>query len=479
MSTLEIIFLFLFIATIILAYILFTNKKKWWESEQVKLQDLNTQSQKELAVHQEKTKSLENQIAAKEIAQKEQIQLFLQRSDLEKENLKTDFQIEKTKLLEELIQERSKISDLERRLENAIVTFKNQEEKLVNQTKDIEQLQQKFKTEFENIANKLLDEKSLKFTEQNKTNIDIILNPLKERIKDFEDKVDKTYKAESNERASLKTQIENLTTLNQKLNEGAINLTKALTGDNKAQGNWGEVILEKVLEFSGLTKDKEYVVQATHSNQDGDKIRPDVIINLPDSKHLIIDSKVSLVAYNNLIAAETEEEKVIHKNLHIVSIKSHIKLLSEKKYETAELLNSPDFVLLFLPIESSFALAIQADDDLFNYAWERKIVLVSPSTLLATLRTIAATWKQEKQTKNALEIAKEAGNMLDKFVNFVNDIEDIGKQIDKSKLSYEEAHNKLVSGKGNLINRAKKIQELGAKSDKIKQLDLTGDEDSQ
>jgi DNA recombination protein RmuC len=478
MTVLEIIFLTLFIATIILAYVLYNNKKKWWTSEQIRLQDLNTQSQKELAIHQEKNKSFEIQIATKDKEQKEQVQLFLQRSDLDRENLKTDFLTEKTKLLEDLSQERSKISDLERQLVNAISNLKNQEEKLVNQSKDIEQLQQKFKLEFENVANRLLEEKSLKFTEQNKTNIDTILNPLKERIKEFEDKVDKTYKAESNERASLKTQIENLTTLNQKLNEGASNLTKALTGDNKTQGNWGEVILEKILEFSGLTKGKEYLVQATHSNQDGDKIRPDVIINLPDNKHLIIDSKVSLVAYNNLIAAETEEEKLTHKHSHIVSIKSHIKLLSEKKYETAELLNSPDFILLFLPIESSFALAVQADDDLFNYAWERKIVLVSPSTLLATLRTIAATWKQEKQTKNALEIAKEAGNMLDKFVNFIKDIEGIGEQIDQSKLKYEAAHNKLVSGKGNLINRAKKIQELGAKSDKVKQLDFTSDEDN-
>ncbi len=476
MTTLDLILLILLIAIVLIAYFLLTKRQKDFQIRIAETQNEKNKIEKDLAIFQEKTKNLDAQITSSEKAYKEQSQLLFQRNDLEKGNLKTEFQSEKNKWLEELSTERQKNGELEKRLENALVTFKNQEEKLLNQTKEVEQLQQKFKTEFENIANKLLEEKSLKFTEQNKFNIDQILNPLKERIKDFEDKVDKTYKAESNERVSLKTQIENLTALNQQLNEGAANLTKALKGDNKAQGNWGEVILEKVLEFSGLKKDIEYVIQSTHSNQDGEKIRPDVIINLPDKKHLIIDSKVSLTAYNNLVSADTEEAALGFRNLHIASIKSHIKLLSEKKYETAELLNSPDFVLLFLPIESSFALAIQADNDLFEYAWDKKIVLVSPSTLLATLRTIAATWKQETQTKNALEIAKEASNMLDKLASFINDLEDIGKYIDKSKESYEEAFKKLKSGKGNLINRGNKLLELGAKSDKFKQLDIQDDE---
>ncbi len=478
MTPLELFISLLFVGLCLATYWLFQQKVKNFESLKLDLNEKRMLLERDLALSTQKAESLQQQMLQKEVLFQTQTDTTLKRQDAEKDLLKKEFTSEKSKLLDELGTERQKISELEKRLENALVTFKNQEEKLIHQSKDLEQLQQKFKIEFENIANKLLEEKSIKFTEQNKNNLDAILNPLKERIKDFEEKVDKTYKAESNERVSLKTQIENLTQLNQQLNEGAANLTKALKGENKTQGNWGEMILEKILEYSGLTKGIEYETQVTYKNQSNERVIPDVIINLPDKKHLIIDAKVSLLAYNQIVNAASEEEAKQFKTAHIASIKNHIKNLSDKKYETLDALNAPDFVLLFLPIESSFAMAVQADNDLFEYAWERRIVLVSPSTLLATLRTIAATWKQEKQTKNALEIAKEAGNMLDKFTNFVGDLTEIGKQIDKSKQSYEEAYKKLATGKGNLINRAKRIQELGAKSDKIKLIDDGEDENT-
>jgi len=385
----------------------------------------------------------------------------------EKESLRKDFKEEKERLLNELKEEQNKFLEASTSLEKSRTFFKAQEEKIVEQRKEVEDMQKKLTTEFENIANKILDEKTQKFTDQNKTNLDTILNPLKERIKDFEDKVDKTYKAESNERITLKAEIKQLVELNKQVSDEANNLTKALKGDNKAQGNWGEVILEKILERSGLSKERgEYKTQVTLENSYGETIKPDAIIYLPDNKHIIIDSKVSLVAYQSYVAADTEEERGIFLKEHIKSLKNHVTLLSDKLYSSANSLNTPDFVLMFLPIESSFGIAVQADQEIFSYAWDKKIVVVSPSTLLATLRTIAAIWKQEMQTKNALEIARQSGALYDKFVAFVEDLDDIGKNIERSQNAYDAARNKLEEGKGNLISRAEKIKELGAKASK-------------
>ena len=405
----------------------------------------------------------------------------------EKENLRKEFENQKISLLKEkelvladLTTERNNLSAAHARLAKAEEAFKNQDEKLKTQKAELEDMQKKLTTEFENIANKILDEKSKKFTDQNKTNLDVILNPLKERIKEFEDKVDKTYKAESAERITLKTEIKQLVELNKQVSDDANNLTKALKGDNKAQGNWGEVILEKILERSGLSKERgEYKTQVSLNNAHGEVIRPDAIIYLPDNKHIVVDSKVSLVAYQNYVAADTEEQSAQFLKEHIVSIKSHIKGLSDKHYASSEALNTPDFVLLFIPIEPSFGIAVQADHELFSYAWDRKIVVVSPSTLLATLRTISAIWKQELQTKNALEIAKQSGALYDKFVAFVEDLNDIGKNIDRTQGSYNAAFNKLKEGKGNLISRAQNIEKLGAKTTKVLPANLLDDENLQ
>jgi DNA recombination protein RmuC len=383
-----------------------------------------------------------------------------------REQLTHDFNKEKEKLNTEIHELRSQLNASTIRVERSIEAFKAQEEKSVVLKNELENINKKYTTEFENIANKILDDKSKKFTDQNKTNLDIILNPLKEKIKDFEDKVEKAYKAESVERITLKAEIKNLVELNKQVSEEANNLAKALKGDNKKQGNWGEVILEKVLERSGLTKGQEYETQYSTSNDEGKRIQPDVVIKLPDNKHIVVDSKVSLIAYDAFTNAETDVDKDRFIKEHVSSIRNHVKSLSEKNYPTSPDFNTPDFVLLFMPIESSFSLAVQSEQELFTYAWDKKIVIVSPSTLLATLRTIASIWKQERQTKNAIEIAKQSGLLYDKFVGFIEDMDKIGKSIDSSKIAYDGAINKLHKGSGNLVKKVQEIEKLGAKTTK-------------
>ncbi len=432
------------------------------------------------------TSELDKKLAALE-TDKLLLRKDVEHAGTEKETLRKEFENKKIELLKEkefilleLTTERNNLSAANARLAKAEEAFKNQDEKLKTQKIELEEIQKKLTTEFENIANKILDEKSKKFTDQNKTNLDVILNPLKERIKEFEDKVDKTYKAESAERITLKTEIKQLVELNKQVSDDANNLTKALKGDNKTQGNWGEVILEKILERSGLSKERgEYATQVVLKNVNGETIKPDAVIYLPEKKHIVVDSKVSLVAYQNYLAADEEEPRAQFLKEHIISIKAHIKGLSDKLYASSETLNTPDFVLLFIPIESSFGIAVQADQELFSYAWDRKIVVVSPSTLLATLRTISAIWKQELQTKNALEIAKQSGALYDKFVAFVEDLNDIGKNIDRTQTSYHAAFNKLKEGKGNLISRAQSIEKLGAKATKALPQNLMDDENQQ
>ncbi|MES2061752.1 MAG: DNA recombination protein RmuC [Bacteroidota bacterium] len=384
----------------------------------------------------------------------------------EKENLTKHFKDEQSRLLDELLYERSQLAQANQSLESSRSYFKAQQEKLAEQKEEIEQTRRHFQREFENIAEKLLKEKSREFTDVNKLSIDAILNPLKENIKAFEDKVDKVYNMEAAERNTLKGVITQLMDLNKLISTEASNLTKALKGDNKKQGNWGEVILEKVLERSGLVRDREYRVQASLNNADGSRLQPDVIIDLPDDKHLIIDSKVSLVAYERLVNCETEEERKLYSKAHIESIRNHVHGLSSKSYHDLYQVNSPDFVLLFVPIESSFSFAVQLDADLFSDAWDKRVVIVSPSTLLATLRTIASIWKQERQNRNVLEIARLSGAMYDKFVGFMADMESIGKNINQTQSVYNSAFNKLVDGNGNLTKTAEKIKGLGAKANK-------------
>jgi DNA recombination protein RmuC len=363
-------------------------------------------------------------------------------------------------------QDRVQLLDLNARLSEAVTLNRNLQEKLDAQKMELEGLQNRFAKEFENLANRILEEKSQKFVEQNRSNLDVILNPLKEKIRDFEQKVDQAYKSESAERNSLKGEIGKLVELNKQISEEAHNLARALKGDTKKQGNWGEFILEKILEHSGLERDREYKVQVSTTNEEGRRIQPDVVVFLPDNKHLIIDSKVSLVAYEAMVNAATEEEREQCLRDHVLSVKNHIRQLSDKKYQHAEGMHAPDFVLLFMPIEPSFSVAIQGDAELFAFAWERKIVVVSPSTLLATLRTIASLWKQERQTRNALEIARVGGALYDKFKGFIDDLIDVGKKMDAAKAGYTDAMSKLTSGRGNIVKSIEELRKLGAKSGK-------------
>lgn len=386
--------------------------------------------------------------------------------------------LDKSMLQQEISSLRLNYMNERERVIKAEQTLVAQKDKQLQQESYINELQQRFKVEFENIANRVLEDKSSKFTTQNRINLDLIINPLKENIKAFEEKVDRVYKTESDERNVLKGVITQLMDQSKLISEEAGNLTRALKGDSKKQGNWGEVILERILERSGLVKDREYRLQVSLNTKDGNKLQPDVILDLPDDKHIIIDAKVSLLAYERLLSAENDEDRELFIKQHLLSIKTHIQGLSGKNYHDLYQINSPDFVLLFMPIESSFGIAVQQDAELFNYAWDRKVVIVSPSTLLATLRTIASIWKQERQNRNVLEIARLSGSMYDKFVGFLNDMESIGKNIKQSQDAYDKALNKLSSGAGNLSSTSEKIRKLGAKATKqidSKFLDLNTD----
>ena len=346
--------------------------------------------------------------------------------------------------------------------------IKNLSEKLTAQKEELENIQEKFTKEFENLANKILDEKSIKFTEQNKENIKQILTPLQDKIKIFEDKVDKTHKESIDYHAALRQQIIGLKELNEQMSKEAVNLTKALKGDSKTQGNWGELILERVLEKSGLEKDREYVLEKSFNTNEENKtrLRPDVIINLPDNKKMIVDSKVSLTAYEQYVNSENEDERGQFLKEHIASLNRHVSQLSEKKYEDIYEIESPDFVLLFVPVEPAFGVAINNDNQLYNKAFEKNIIIVTPTTLLATLRTIDSMWQNEKQQRNAIEIARQAGALYDKFEGFVTDLTRVGKKMDEAKIEYKGAMNKLVDGRGNLITSVEKIKKLGAKAKK-------------
>ena len=340
------------------------------------------------------------------------------------------------------------------------------QKKLEEHQKEVENLQKKFTNDFEVLANKILEEKSTKFTHQNRENIKNILEPLEKKIQNFEKKVSDSDLKRAGFQSALETQLKNLEQLNAQMSKDTINLTKALKGDTKMQGNWGELVLERVLEKSGLEKDREYFVQQSFTSEDGKRVIPDVVIQLPDNKKMIVDSKVSLVAYERFINEEEETLKNQHLKEHINSLKRHIEQLSDKKYEDIHEIDSPDFVLLFIPIEPAFAVALNADNHLYNKAFEKNIVIVTPSTLLATLRTIDSMWNNEKQQRNAIEIARQAGALYDKFQGLLADLVGIGKRIDDSKKEYSNAMNKLFDGRGNLITSVEKLKKMGAKAKK-------------
>jgi DNA recombination protein RmuC len=362
-------------------------------------------------------------------------------------------------LAETGVRHREQIAQLQTLIEQE---RKQTDEKLVLLNNSREQMTLEFKT----IASEILEDKSKRFTASNKESIAEILRPLNDKIQLFEKKVDETYDREAKERFSLAREIRSLQELNVRISEDAVNLTNALKGESKTQGTWGEVILETILEKSGLVKGREYETQVSLKAEDGSRAQPDVIVHMPENKHVIIDAKVSLKAYEAYCSEDNAERRGELLKQHVASVKNHVKTLSSKDYQNLMSLNSLDFVLLFMPVEAAFSVAVQADGSMFTDAFEKNIILVGPSTLLATLRTIQNIWRYEQQSQNAIEIANSAGLLYDKFVAFVSDLDEIGGRIDATRKSFDRAHNKLVSGRGNLLGRVEKLKTLGARASK-------------
>lgn len=366
----------------------------------------------------------------------------------------------------DLHQKDNSILDLSRKLSAKESDFQHLTSKIAEQKADLEKLQEKFSIEFKNLANEILDEKTKKFTQQNKENLDLLLKPLGERIKEFEKKVEETYDKEAQQRFSLKEEVKRLAELNQVVSQEASNLTKALKGETKTQGNWGEVILESILEKSGLQRDREYFVQKSFENEEGKKFQPDVVIIYPGERSIVVDSKVSLNAYEKYVGASTQEEMEQAVKEHLLSVKRHIEELSQKGYHMLNELRSLDFVMMFMPVEPAYLLAIQSEPGLWNYAYDKRILLISPTNLIAALKMVESMWRQEFQNKNAEEIARQSGALYDKFEGLLSDLIELGKRLNATQDFYKSSMNKLTDGKGSLIARVENIRKLGAKTKK-------------
>ncbi len=355
---------------------------------------------------------------------------------------------------------------LNRQLAESQTSNRDLERRLGEQKEELEKLNDKLKTEFQNLANKIFEEKSQKFTDQNKKKLDEVLNPLRDRILEFQKKVEDTHTAGEKRGAALGEQLKHLRELNQQITTEAKSLTMALRGDSKAQGNWGEMQLESILQKAGLQKDIHYTREDNFKTEEGKNQRLDFIINLPDGKHLILDSKVSLSAYSRYFDTEDENEKQQHVKNHMASLYAHMKQLGEKNYQNLYGINPPDYVMMFIANEPALTIALSEDRGIFDKALEKNLVIVTPSTLMATLRTVAMIWSQDLQNKNAEEIARQAGALYDKFVNFTDDLTKIGNQLQTVSNTYTESMKKLVEGRGNLVRRAEQLRELGAKTTK-------------
>lgn len=381
----------------------------------------------------------------------------------EKNNALSHQLAENKRVVEE---ERSKVLDLNHTLATLEADYRNLEEKFRDQAKEAQNLQEKFSRDFENLANRIFEEKSRKFTEQNKSNLVDMLKPLGDRIIEFEKKIDQTHKDSIDKNAGLFNELKNLKELNLQMSEEARNLTRALRGDTKTQGAWGEFILESILEKTGLEKGREYLVQESFTTESGRRQQPDVILNLPDSRHIIIDSKVSLTAYDGYVNAETDEQRATSLKAHLQSIRQHMRILADKNYQKNYSDNGLDFVIMFIPLEPAYLLAIQTERSLYEEAFDKRIVFVSPTLLLPSLQLIKTVWRQEYQNRHVLEIAKRAGDLYDKFVGFTDDLLTLGRHLDSSKKFYEESMKKLSVGNGNLVSKVENLKKLGAKADK-------------
>lgn len=373
----------------------------------------------------------------------------------EKDNAATELEKMRAELATKMVEQATTVTKME-----------GLKEQLAEQKQAMADLQKRLTTEFENMANRILKERAAELSETSKKDLSAILNPLKDNIAEFKQQVHEAYSLEMRDKAGLREQLKLLTEQNARISDEANNLTKALKGDVKQQGNWGEIVLERVLEMSGLHIGREFEREAVSKDDNDANKRPDVIVHLPDNKHVVIDSKVSLVAYDRLVNAPDNAAYETALKDQVSSLKKHVNELAAKNYPNLPGLNAPDFVLMFVPIEAMFSVAVDADKNLFAYAWEKKIVIVSPTTLLATLRTIASIWQQENQTKNAFEIARLGGVLYDKMVGFIDDFQKIKRSLDAADKAYNDALGKMSTGKGNMLNTATRIKELGAKAGK-------------
>ncbi|HCT40707.1 MAG TPA: DNA recombination protein RmuC [Moraxellaceae bacterium] len=381
---------------------------------------------------------------------------------------------EERRRLELTLRERdARLAELDTRLQA-------EREQLESRMAFVKEQEQTLRLQFEQLATRIFEEKSQKFTEQNRTGLDTLLSPLREQLKDFREKVETTYGNEARERFALKEQLTRLEGLNRQISDDASNLTKALKGDKKLQGNWGEVILSRVLEESGLREGHEYVTQFSVTDEEGQRRLPDVIVRLPENRDIVIDAKVSLVDYERYCSSEDENERERALKAHTGALRNHIRLLSEKRYEDLPGLRTLDFVFLFMPVESAFMLAVEHDPALFREAFDKKIIIVSPTTLLATLRTVESIWRYERQNRNAEQIAKEAGLLHDKFAMLLDHLDGLGKALDRSQEQFRKTVSSL-SGHGGLVGRVEKLKKLGAKAKKalpLEKLDLDSGSDT-
>jgi DNA recombination protein RmuC len=354
-------------------------------------------------------------------------------------------------------------------LQNAIrleAALESERKQGLGRIESLNEAKEALTSQFKNLANEILEDKSKRFAEQNLASLDALLKPLQTKLTEFKEQVNTSYGNEARERFALRSEIERLANLNLRMSDETRSLTQALKGDSKVQGNWGELVLESILESSGLRKGEEYLVQDSHTQTDGSRLQPDVVVKLPEGRSLVVDSKVSITAYSR--HAEASDPVIAEQELaaHIQSLRQHIQGLSSKNYSSLYGVGSVDFVLMFVPVEPAFLLALKTAPNLYQEALAKNIVLVCPSTLMATLRTVAHLWRQDHQNRNALEIAKQCGTLYDKFVGFVDDLEKLGQRLDQAQTSYHDAFSKLKSGKGNLIRTAEKVRELGVKPSK-------------
>jgi DNA recombination protein RmuC len=381
---------------------------------------------------------------------------------------------EKNTLLQEQINDLKLVSDekektlfeLTSQYSSKETELKHLSERLAEQKQEMVEIREKLNIEFRNLANEILEEKSKKFTEQNKTNLDQLLKPLGDKIKDFEKKVEETYDKEAQQRFSLKEEVKRLAELNQQIGKEASSLTKALKGESKTQGNWGEVILESILEHTGLRRGQEYTVQDSFTADANRRYQSDVIVHYPGERSIVIDSKVSLTAYDNFVAATDENEREAALKAHMLSVKNHINELASKNYQDIEEIKTLDFVILFMPVEPAYLLAIQNEPQLWSYAYEKRILLISPTNLVAVLKMIESLWKREYQNRNVLEIAQQGGALYDDFVRLTEDLIKLGKKMKEATDHYEDSMRKISTGRGNLVSRVEKLKTLGVKARK-------------